>query len=218
MTPSLEIPDGEVARIGRMLIPERQLRERGVSPVAGVDEAGRGPLAGPVVAAAVIFPDDIFIPFVHDSKKLTPDRREALFTVIHEKARAVSVGIVSSGVIDAINILQATYRAMRRAVSGLRIMPSHVLVDGRDGPDFGCGFTPLIRGDRICFSIAAASIVAKVTRDRIMADYDRQYPAYGFARHKGYGTRDHVAAIRKHGPCPIHRRSFHAGGWQDKKR
>ncbi len=213
MTSSSNIPDSEIQRIDAILTHERRLWGQGLQSVAGVDEAGRGPLAGPVVAAAVIFPDHIFIPYINDSKKLTPKRREMLFDLIHEKALDVSIGLVSSTEIDAINILRATHRTMREAVAGLKVIPDHVLVDGRDAPDFGCGSTALIGGDRISFSIAAASIIAKVTRDQMMMEFDKQYPVYGFHRHKGYGTRDHVAAIQTHGPCPIHRASFHVGGW-----
>jgi ribonuclease HII len=195
-----------------MLNFERELWERGVLRVAGVDEAGRGPLAGPVAAAAVIFPPDVFIPGVKDSKLLKPDKREALFRIIREEALEVSVGIVSEKVIDRINILQATYEAMRTALGRLKCRPEHVLVDGRSIPDIPYTQTPIVGGDRKSFSIAAASIVAKVIRDRIMVAFDRRYPGYGFLRHKGYGTREHVKAIRDLGYCPIHRRSFRIKG------
>jgi len=195
------------------LVHERILWERGIRFIAGVDEAGRGPLAGPVVAAAVIFYPGENIPGVRDSKRLSADRRETLFPVIRLRAVAVAVESVSESDIDRINILQATYLAMRRAVANLAIQPEHILVDGRAIPDVPCPQTGIVHGDDRSLSIAAASIVAKVTRDRLMVQLDEQYPEYGFARHKGYGTRDHVLAIRRYGPCPVHRKSFSVQGW-----
>lgn len=186
--------------------------ERGVA-VAGVDEAGRGPLAGPVVAAAVIFPPETTLDGVRDSKKLTSARREALFQAIGDTALSVGVGRVDHDVIDQINILQATYQAMRLAVEKLSPEPGHVLVDGRPIPELPVPQTAIVGGDRCCFSIAAASIVAKVTRDRLMMEYDKAYPVYGFARHKGYGTRSHIQMIRRYGFCPIHRKTFRISGW-----
>ncbi len=176
--------------------------------VAGVDEAGRGPLAGPVVAAAVIFPHGVWIEGVDDSKRLTPARRERLYEVISRCAVGIGVGVVGQDVIDRINILQATMLAMRDAVDGLHPRPEYLLVDGPRAPDAAVPALPLVDGDARCFSIAAASIIAKVTRDRLMVRYDSDFPGYGFARHKGYGTREHLEAIRKLGPCAIHRRSF----------
>lgn len=184
--------------------------------VAGIDEAGRGTLAGPVVAAAVVFPHGGIVPElkgVNDSKKLSPAQREFLFDRILAHAAAAGVGVVDSATIDACNILQATFRAMREAISNLGVPPHHLLIDGNRYPASPIPFTTIVGGDARCFSIAAASIIAKVTRDRIMRAYDAQYPAYGFARHKGYGTREHYAALRAHGLSPIHRRTFiHLGG------
>lgn len=195
-----------------MLAEERILREAGVDPVAGIDEAGRGPLAGPVVAAAVLFPPESYIPEVDDSKRLTPGVREHLYDEILRTATAVGTGIVGNDLIDEVNILNATFLAMDRAVASLIARPRHLLIDGnrfRPGPaSAGIPFTTIIGGDHASFCIAAASIVAKVTRDRLMVAYDREFPQFGFARHKGYGTAEHRAAIARHGYCPIHRRSF----------
>lgn len=189
---------------------EQQLWGQGVHLVAGIDEAGRGPLAGPVVAAAVVFaPGCALLPGINDSKKLSALQREALFPRIQRSAQAIGIGMASAEEIDAINILQATYLAMRRAVAGLSVQPDRLLIDGRGTPGLSIPSTALIKGDGCCMSIAAAAIIAKVTRDRIMCAYARAYPEYGFARHKGYPTRQHVQAIRRHGWCPLHRRSFH---------
>jgi ribonuclease HII len=188
---------------------EQSLQQKGFQYVAGIDEAGRGPLAGPVVAAAVIFPPDVHIEGIDDSKKLSQSERERLFGLIQEKALSVGTGIVSHEVIDEINILEATMRAMGEAVSALAPAPHHLLIDGNRYRDTSIPFTTIIGGDAKCFSIAAASIIAKVTRDRLMMEYHDQYPQYGFAKHKGYGTREHIEAIRKFGPCEIHRKSFH---------
>lgn len=203
----------EKSRIEGMLRFERQLWDKGIRFVAGVDEAGRGPLAGPVVAAAVVFPPDIFIAGIDDSKKLAPNRREELFQKIHDEALVVAKGIVSEKEIDRVNILQATFKAMRMAIGRLSIRPDHLLIDGRPLPEKFYPQTPIAGGDRKSFSIAAASIVAKVTRDRMMVVYDEMYPQYGFAKHKGYGTKHHVEAIRKHGYCEIHRKTFRIKGW-----
>lgn len=199
------------AHAGPTLQYEHALHERGIRFVAGVDEAGRGPLAGPVVAAAVILPDGVSLPGVDDSKKLTAAKRDALYDVILASALATGTGIVGHEEIDRINILQATYRAMHLALAALRITPEHVLVDGNRFAGTGVPFTTIVDGDALSQSIAAASIIAKVTRDRLLCEYDRQYPGYGFARHKGYGTAQHRAAIIAHGPCPIHRRTFLSG-------
>lgn len=196
-----------------MLEIESRIRESGVEWIAGVDEAGRGPLAGPVVAAAVMFRPGVFNDRVRDSKKIRPDERDRLCDWIRENAASVGIGIVGPERIDAINILQATYAAMLDAVRSLSPQPGHIVVDGRPIPGHSFSQTAVIRGDGRCFSVAAASIVAKVTRDRLMAEYDRAYPQYGFVRHKGYGTRLHVAAIRANGLCPIHRRSFRIPEW-----
>lgn len=192
-----------------MLSFERDLWSHGSEFIAGVDEAGRGPLAGPVVAAAVIFYSDIQIPGVNDSKKLSARRREALFDHISIAARAVGIGVCDEKEIDCMNILQATYLAMRRALQNARLPVQHVLVDGFAIPDMTIPQTAIIKGDQKCFSIAAASIIAKVTRDRMMQEYDRQFPQYGFIHHKGYPTKKHIQAIRTHGLSPIHRTTFH---------
>lgn len=188
---------------------ERKYWLRGVTLVAGLDEAGRGPLAGPVVAAAVIFEPDVLIPFVNDSKKLTEKRREELYHLIREKAVTVGVGLVSHDVIDRINILQASMLAMNKAIGQLKVQPEQLLVDGNFFRHEKFPVENIIKGDSLSHSIAAASIIAKVTRDSLMREYDRVFPHYGFAQHKGYGTRDHIAAIHRHGFCEIHRRTFH---------
>lgn len=188
---------------------EQSLRTGPVRYIAGVDEAGRGPLAGPVVAAAVVFPSDLYLPGVDDSKKVTPAHREEFYELIMRSAISVGVGIVSHEIIDEINILNATFRAMHEAVSKLTVPPDHLLIDGNMFPGGSVPFTTVIGGDGLCFSIAAASIIAKVTRDRIMGDYDAQFPGYGFANHKGYATQEHRDAITRLGFCAIHRRSFH---------
>lgn len=176
--------------------------------VAGIDEAGRGPLAGPVAAGAVILPEDHDILYLNDSKKLSAKKRDMLFDQIKEEALAWSVALVETARIDEINILQATYEAMRTAVNSLKVKPSVLINDAVTIPGITLPQVPVIKGDAKCISIAAASILAKVTRDRIMEEMDVKYPEYGFAKHKGYGTREHMDAIREHGPCPIHRRSF----------
>ncbi|MBI2157554.1 MAG: ribonuclease HII [Candidatus Rokubacteria bacterium] len=185
----------------------------GAGRVAGIDEAGRGPLAGPVVAAAVIIAPDRRIRRLADSKLLQPERREELFLVIRERALAVGVGVVDHETIDRINILQATKRAMAEALTALAVVPDLVITDFVALPGLPCPQTNLVEGDRRSASVAAASIVAKVTRDRLMRELDARYPAYGFARHKGYATPEHLAALDRHGPCPIHRRSF-SGVWR----
>ncbi|MEF9940420.1 MAG: ribonuclease HII [Clostridium sp.] len=177
--------------------------------ICGIDEAGRGPLAGPVSAGAVILPKDCRILYLNDSKKLSEARREELFMEIQEKAIAYGVGMVSPGVIDDINILQATYEAMRQAVSKLSVVPEIFLNDAVIIPGIdSLKQVRIIKGDAKSVSIAAASVLAKVTRDHMMMEYDKIYPQYGFAKHKGYGTKAHMDAIREFGVCPIHRRSF----------
>ncbi|MDT3843580.1 MAG: ribonuclease HII [Bacillota bacterium] len=177
--------------------------------ICGLDEAGRGPLAGPVAAGAVILPKDCTILYLNDSKKLSPARRDALYDEIREKAVAWSVGIVTAEEIDERNILQATYEAMRRAVAGLGVTPDLFLNDALIVPGLPEEKQiKIIKGDAKSVSIAAASIMAKVTRDRMMEEYDRVWPAYGFAKHKGYGTKQHYEAIRENGLCPIHRKTF----------
>ena len=180
----------------------------GYKLVCGIDEAGRGPLAGPVCAAAVILPPDCRIEGLNDSKKLSEKKREKLFDEITENALAWSVSLVDERVIDEINILQATFLAMRRAMDQLRVRPDIALIDGNRETDFGLPVQTIVKGDSLSANIAAASILAKVTRDRFMLEMDEEYPQYGFATHKGYGTRAHYAALREFGPCPIHRRTF----------
>jgi ribonuclease HII len=195
---------------------ERALWSRGVRLVAGVDEAGRGPLAGPVVAAAVVLPSGWFhegIPDVlqdlNDSKQLSAGERENFFTILTTHQQIVySIASVDAATIDRINILQATHRAMNMALAGLIPKPHHVLVDGRPVKSMTLPNTALVKGDSLSYSIAAASVLAKVTRDRMMLEYDLRHPGYGFADHKGYGTPQHLEAIAKLGPCAIHRRSF----------
>lgn len=176
--------------------------------ICGIDEVGRGPLAGPVVAGAVILPKDCDILYLNDSKKLSEKKREELYDVIMEKAVAAAVGYASPERIDKINILQATYEAMREAISGLAVQPDLLLNDAVTIPGVGIRQVPIIKGDAKSISIAAASIIAKVTRDRLMAEYDTVFPRYGFAANKGYGSEAHIAALKQYGPCPIHRRSF----------
>lgn len=176
--------------------------------ICGIDEAGRGPLAGPVVAGAVILPKDCSILYLNDSKQVSASRRDELFDEIQEKVIASAVGIVSPQRIDEINILQATYEAMHQAVEGLRVTPDLLLVDAVTIPAMPMKQVGIIKGDAKSVSIAAASILAKVTRDRMMVEYDALYPEYGFAKHKGYGSQMHIEAIREYGPCPIHRRTF----------
>lgn len=178
------------------------------SYICGIDEAGRGPLAGPVVAGAVILPKNSRILYINDSKKLSEKKREELFEVIKKEAVSYSTGIVSPERIDEINILQATYEAMRMAIAGLNVKPDILLNDAVTIPDIDIEQIPIIKGDAKSISIGAASIIAKVTRDHIMYEYDKQYPEYGFAKHKGYGTAQHTKAISEYGACPIHRKTF----------
>jgi ribonuclease HII len=188
---------------------EKQLRAQGLKIIAGIDEAGRGPLAGPVVCAAVVLPLEFELPGLDDSKKLTPRRREALFERITSDARIQwASALVPPDEIDRLNILRATHAGMRRAVETLTPAPDHALIDGLPVPDFPVPQTALVGGDGLCLSIAAASVIAKVQRDRLMLEYDRIHPEYGFAKHKGYPTALHFEKLRVHGPCPIHRKSF----------
>ncbi len=195
---------------------ERELREKGFRRIAGVDEAGRGPIAGPVVAAAAIFPGECRLPRLADSKLLSAKQRERLFGLIHRKALCIGLGLADARTIDRVNILGATLLAMRNAIGQLELEPDLVLVDGRWVVDVPWPQRALVGGDRMCASIAAASIVAKVTRDRMMLGLDQAYPGYGFAQHKGYGTRQHLERLAELGPCPEHRRSFKPVrvGWQ----
>jgi len=196
----------EMERVESLCEYEKQHAE--AEYIAGIDEVGRGPLAGPVMTAAVILPKDLRIPYINDSKKLSAKRREELYEVIMEKAVAVSIGINSPERIDEINILQATYEAMREAVNGLKVRPDLLLVDAVHIPDLPIEQVSIIKGDAKSQSIAAASIIAKVTRDRLMEEYDLMFPEYDFASNKGYGTAKHIAALKLFGPTPIHRRSF----------
>lgn len=188
---------------------ETALTRSGYDLIAGVDEAGRGPLAGPVVASAVILPNKCRIEGLDDSKKLSPKKREIIYQRIIEKAVYIGIGSVSEKTIDRINILRATLLAMKKAVMGLSKIPGFILVDGNIRiPSIGIPQTAVIRGDSICSSIAAASVISKVTRDRYMMRLDKKYPQYGFASHKGYGTKRHLDALDKYGPSPVHRLSF----------
>ncbi|MBR1814151.1 MAG: ribonuclease HII [Lachnospiraceae bacterium] len=196
----------ELERLDAMKQFEREYASHGV--ICGIDEAGRGPLAGPVVAAAVILPLDHDFLYLNDSKKVTEKRREVLFDEIREYAIGYGIGMASPEEIDEINILQADYLAMKRALAQLPVMPDVLLNDAVIIPGVTGEQVSIIKGDAKSVSIAAASILAKVTRDRIMVSYDDMYPEYGFAKHKGYGTKQHSDAIRAYGPCPIHRKSF----------
>ena len=199
-------PESEHIRLEGMRVYEKEYASFGV--ICGIDEAGRGPLAGPVVAAAAILPMDHDFFYLDDSKKVTEKRRAVLFDEIRDHAISFGIGTADEQRIDEINILQATYEAMRSAISQLDPVPALTLNDAVTIPSIPQKQVPLIKGDSLSVSIAAASILAKVTRDRYMIEMDAIYPEYGFARHKGYGTADHIRAIRKYGPCPIHRRSF----------
>lgn len=196
----------EIRRTEEMKKYERQYEHLGY--LCGIDEVGRGPLAGPVVACAVILPRDCDILYLNDSKQLTPKKREELYDVILEKAVSVGIGMAGPARIDEINILQATYEAMREAVGKLNVVPQLLLNDAVTIPGITIPQVPIIKGDAKSVSIAAASIVAKVTRDRMMEEYDKVMPEYGFASHKGYGSAAHIEAIRKYGPSPIHRATF----------
>lgn len=187
---------------------ERTAREKGYALICGIDEAGRGPLAGPVYAAAVVLPEGLILEGLNDSKKLTESKREALFEIILREAADYSVASASEAEIDDINILQATFLAMRRAVDGLQTPPDFALVDGNQNPRLGIPAQPIIKGDGLSASVAAASILAKVSRDRHMLELDRLYPEYQFARHKGYGTKLHYEMLQTYGISPVHRRSF----------
>lgn len=187
---------------------EDDLRANGYELICGVDEAGRGPLAGPVCAAAVILPREAEIPGLNDSKKLSDKKRRELFPIIKEKAICYGIGLASHEEIDEINILQATYLAMERALAQLTVTPQQVLIDGNRTKDFGLPVKTVVHGDSLSMSIAAASVLAKVTRDDLMLEMAKEYPQYGFEIHKGYGTKAHYEALRTYGVCPIHRNSF----------
>ena len=196
----------ELSRTEKM--KEYEKKYASFSYICGIDEVGRGPLAGPVVAGAVILPKDCDILYLNDSKQLSEKKREELYALIMEKALATGLGVVVPERIDEINILQATYEAMRQAIGKLKHKPQLLLNDAVTIPGVSIKQVPIIKGDAKSISIAAASIIAKVTRDRMMVEYDRTYPQYGFASNKGYGAKAHIEAIKKFGPTPIHRRSF----------
>lgn len=187
---------------------ENLIYSKGIEYICGVDEAGRGPLAGPVCAAAVILPEDCVIEGINDSKKLSEKKREALFDVITEAAVAYSVQFVEPSVIDEINIRNATHMAMENAVKALSVVPEYIIIDGNDRIPFDIPYEYIIKGDAKSQTIAAASILAKVSRDRLMTELDGKYPQYGFAKHKGYGTKVHMEAIREYGVSEIHRKTF----------
>jgi ribonuclease HII len=204
-----EIAASELLRLQAMSLCEKRLKSEGFVRIAGIDEAGRGPLAGPVVAAACILPDNTLFSHLNDSKQLTADQRDVLFAEITSYPNLIyGIGIIEVKTIDKVNILQATFLAMRKAVEALAIQPDYLLIDGNQLPHFDIPTEALVEGDSLSISIAAASILAKVTRDRLMLELDAKWPHYGFRKHKGYATEEHVAAIHKLGPCPIHRKSF----------
>nr|WP_253295456.1 ribonuclease HII [Roseburia sp. MSJ-14] len=196
----------ERARIETLKKYEKEYEACGY--ICGIDEVGRGPLAGPVVAGAVILPKDCNILYINDSKKLSEKKREELYDIIMEQAVATGIGMVGPGRIDEINILQATYEAMREAIHNLSVTPDILLNDAVTIPEVPIRQIPIIKGDAKSISIGAASIIAKVTRDRLMVEYDKVMPEYGFASNKGYGSKEHIEALKKYGPSPIHRRSF----------
>lgn len=199
----------EFERLTKLKEMEKELYGKGFKNICGIDEAGRGPLAGPVVVAGVIMPQDSMIEGVNDSKKVTEKRREKLYDLILDEAISYSVAIVGQDVIDEINILNATKQGVTQVVDELDIKPDLILVDALEHINTrGIPYEPIIKGDAKCYNIAAASIIAKVTRDRIMREWDEIYPQYGFINHKGYGTAKHIAAIKQYGLCPIHRKSF----------
>lgn len=199
----------EIERLTKLKEIEKDLYNKGFKNICGIDEAGRGPLAGPVVVAGVIMPENSMIEFVNDSKKVTEKRREKLYDVIMEEAISYCVSVIDQDVIDEINILNATKKGVTEVVDGLEIKPDLILVDALEHINTrGIPYEPLIKGDARCYNIAAASILAKVTRDRIMRQWDEIYPEYGFLSNKGYGTAKHIEAIKQYGLCPIHRKSF----------
>lgn len=199
----------EFERLNKLKEIENELYEQGLNYICGIDEAGRGPLAGPVVVASVIMPKDSMIEGVNDSKKVSEKKREMLYDLITNEAIAYSVGIIDQNEIDEINILNATKKGLTMCISNLSVKPDRIIVDALNKIDTcGIPYTSIIKGDAKCYSIAAASIIAKVTRDRIMRQWDEIYPQYGFEKHKGYGTAAHIKALKEFGPTPIHRKSF----------
>ena len=201
--------DKEIDRLNLLKEYENKLHSEGINYIAGIDEAGRGPLAGPVVVGCVIMPEDSFIEGVNDSKKISEKKREKLYEEITEQSIAWGVGIVDQTEIDEINILNATKKALTMSIQNLKIKPERILVDALEHIDTcGIPYTSVIKGEAKIYSISAASIIAKVTRDRIMYEWDKVYPEYGFASHKGYGTAKHIQAIKENGICMLHRKSF----------
>lgn len=199
----------EFERLTKIKEVEKDLYNKGFKNICGIDEAGRGPLAGPVVVAGVIMPKDSMIEWVNDSKKVTERRREILYEKIKEEAISYSIAVIDHNIIDDINILNATKKGVTEVVDGLAVKPDLIIVDALTHINTrGIPYEPIIKGDAKCYNIAAASILAKVTRDRIMRQWDEIYPQYGFAAHKGYGTARHIAAIKEYGLCPIHRITF----------
>lgn len=201
--------ENEEERMSRLKKTDKEFYDMGLNYICGIDEAGRGPLAGPVVVASVIMPKDSKIEGVNDSKKVSEKKREKLYDQILEEAISYGIGIIYQDEIDEINILQATKKGLTEALKSMKVKPDAILVDALTGIDtLGIPYKSIIKGDATSYSIAAASIIAKVTRDRIMREWDSVYPEYGFAGHKGYGTAKHIAAIKQYGLCPIHRKSF----------
>lgn len=199
----------EIERLSLLKVEENKLYEKNIEYICGIDEAGRGPLAGPVVVGAVVLPKDSFIEGVNDSKKISEKKRERLYEIITNEAICFSVGIVDEKTIDEINILNATKLGVRKALEGLKIKPEIIMVDALNNMDtLGIPYISVIKGDAKNYCIAAASIIAKVTRDRIMRQWDDVYPDYGFAKHKGYGTSEHIRVIKEKGPCKLHRKTF----------
>ncbi len=199
----------EEARLIELKKIDKEFFDKGVKYIAGIDEAGRGPLAGPVVVASVILPQDSMIEGINDSKKVSEAKREKLYDLIINEAISYGIGIIYQDEIDEINILQATKKGLTEAIKQMEVKPNIIMVDALSGIDtLGIPYKSIIKGDAKCYSIAAASILAKVTRDRIMREWDKIYPEYGFGSHKGYGTAKHITAIKEFGPCPIHRRTF----------
>jgi ribonuclease HII len=199
----------ETSRLLAMSLNEKRLHQEGFAKVAGIDEAGRGPLAGPVVAAACILPPGFMLEFLNDSKQLPSSKREILFQSLTKNPEVIfGIGIVDEKTIDRVNILQATFLAMKAAIENLQVIPDFLLFDGNKAPLTSFPYQCIVKGDSLSISIAAASIIAKQTRDHLMEELDNRFPQYGFAKHKGYGTREHLDAIEKWGPCEIHRKSF----------
>ena len=203
------IKEKELERLTNLKSMEKELYEKGFEYICGIDEAGRGPLAGPVVVAGVIMPKDSMIEGVNDSKKVSEKKREKLYDLILEEAISYSVAIIGQDVIDEINILNATKEGVTKVVEGLDVKPNLILVDALTHINTkGIPYDSIIKGDAKCYNISCASIIAKVTRDRIMREWDEIYPQYGFINHKGYGTAKHIQALKEYGPCPIHRKTF----------